>query len=144
MRDHSMHDFRRFAKTARYLPTDNSVRPLNLLIYSLTHIVQERRCLTNSDIGPQFMSDCRGQNRDLDRVGQHILSITGAEVQATQNFQQFRLETMYIGFERGAFAFLTYKCLNLLPSFSYDVLDACRVNAPINDESGQSHACNLT
>src|SRR5579883_2887017 len=82
----------------------------------------------------QFVSHCRGQDRDLDGVCQHVLSVAGAEVQASEQLQQFGLQAMHVGLHRGPFALLTNDLIDFLPRFCYDLLNARRMDASIKNE----------
>ena len=72
------------------------MRPLDLLVDSFAHIVEQCSRLTDIYIRAQFMSHRRRQNRYFHRVGQHVLSIASAKMEPPQNLEQLRLQAMNI------------------------------------------------
>src|SRR5258706_4358043 len=95
--NHSMNNFWGFAKTTRYLSTDNSVRSFDFLINGLAHIMEQGSCLTYIDIGSQLIGNRCGEDRDLNRVSQDVLTVAGTEVQPAQKFKQVKLLAMEVG-----------------------------------------------
>src|SRR5580700_564214 len=127
MRDHGMNDFWRLPKTTGHLSTDNGMWPLDLLIDGFAHVVQERSRLTYIYIGTQLVSNSSRQYRDFDGMGQHVLPIAGAKVQAAKNFEQFWLQPMHIRLHRSAFTGFTDNHLHFLAGFGNDLFDTRRV-----------------
>ncbi len=62
---HGLDYLGRFAETTGYLATDNRMRPLDLLVDSLTHVMQERCGFTDIHIGAQLVSNRSCENGDF-------------------------------------------------------------------------------
>src|SRR5712692_9290597 len=77
-------------------------------------------------------------------MSQHILTVAGTEMQPTYNFEQFRLQAMDVGLHRGPLARFTHNSLDLLLCFGNHLFNAGRVDAPIENELGQSQASYFT
>ena|SRR5437660_4592392 len=136
MRHHRVNDFWRFTKTPRYLPADDGVGSFDLLVNGFAHIMEQRSSLTYIYIGTQLMGDSCCQDRNFDRVGQHVLSVAGTEVEPTQDLEQLRLQAVNIGFKGGILASLANDRIHLLPRFGDNVFDAGRMDASVEDEPG--------
>src|SRR5712692_2789701 len=77
-------------------------------------------------------------------MGQHILTVAGTEMQPAYNFEQLRLQTMDIGLHRGPLARFTHNGIDLLPCFGHNLFNTSGVDAPIENEPGQSQSSYFT
>src|SRR5579875_3805213 len=89
---HRMNNLGRLAKTTRNLATNDGMWPLDLLINGLADVMQQGGGLADVHIGSQLMGDGARENSNFDRVSQHILTVTGAEMEPPQDLEQLGLQ----------------------------------------------------
>ena len=73
------------------------MRSFDLVIDRFADVVEETRCLADVDISADFRGKCGRDDRTLQGVGEHILSIAGAELEAAQQLDQVWVEANYVG-----------------------------------------------
>src|SRR5947209_12136328 len=76
-------------------------------------------------------------------MSQYILAVTGAEVKPTQDFEQFRLQSVHIGFHSSPLASFTHDDVYFLPRFGNYIFDTRGMNAPIDNQLCQGQTCHF-
>src|SRR5258708_5702908 len=116
---------------------DNGVRSFYLVVDGFAQVVQQAAHLGDGNVRAQFARDHPSQVRRLDAVCVLVLAVAGAELQAAQQLDNLRMQTRYTRFVSGCFAFFADNLVNFLFGVLDQLFDACRVNAPVEDQFAQ-------
>src|SRR5690606_25877624 len=130
----AVHDFGVHTVALGEVGTDGSVCTFDLVVHRFTGVMQQAAHLGEIDIRAEFGSDHPGDVRGLDSVGVLILAVAGAEFEASEQFEDFRMQAVNAGFVCGAFAFFADGVLDFGAGILDQLFDACRMNAPIGDQ----------
>ena len=101
----------------------------------LADVVEERR--THGDVGIEtdFSGHDAGQPGDLGRVREHVLTVTGPELQPAHQTEDLRVQIVQPELERDGRAFLPHLLVGLVLDLLDDFLDAGRVNAAVGNQA---------
>ena len=122
------------AVLAQEIEAELEMRALQVAVDRLADVVQERRARGDVAVEAEFLGHDAGEERDFARVVQHVLSVAGAELQASHQSQHFGVEVVEPELERRRFAFLADGFLHLGLDLLDDLLDARRMDAAVGDE----------
>ena len=123
--------------------TDGNMASFDFMVDGLADIMQETGTLGGDHIDTQLRCQETGDVGNFDRVVQNVLAIAGAVTHASQQANQFGMQTVDIGLEHGAFAFGLNGGVDFLLGFGDHFFNAGGVNAAILDELLQRETGNL-
>ena len=128
---------------AREVAADERVRALDLVRDGLADVVQQRGAAGGLGRGAELVGHHRRQVGALDRVGEHVLAVAGAELQAAEEAHQLGVEAADVGVEAGLLARLDHVALELGLGLVVGLLDPRRVDAPVLQQLLERHAGDL-
>ena len=114
------------------------------MIDSLAQVVQQRPGLGNLGIRPQFVGQDVRQVGGFDRVSQLVLAVAGAELQAAQQLDDLRVQSRHAGVDSRLLTCLADDLVYLIAGCRHHLLDAGRMDTPIEDQPVQGNPGHLT
>ena len=84
MAEGGVHDFRLFAVALEQLGADLGMAAFHLVVGRLADVVQQAAAAGQVAVEAHFFGHHAGEERDFDRVPQHVLAVAGAEVQPAE------------------------------------------------------------
>src|SRR5215211_8346223 len=140
---HRMRDGLGLAVATREVAADERVRALDLVRDRLADVVQQGRAARGLGGGAELVGHHRRQVSALDRVGEHVLAVAGAVLQAAEDLDQLGVQAAHVGLEGRLLAALDDVALELGLGLEVRLLDACRVDAPVLQELLERHPRDL-
>src|SRR3954453_6336729 len=131
------------AVPARELAADQGMRALDLMRHRLADVVQERRSARGLGAGAELLGHHRSEVGALDRVGEHVLPVRGAEAQAAEKLAQFGADGAGVGVEDRLLAELGDVAVELGLCLVVGLLDPGRMDAPVLQQLLEGHAGEL-
>ena len=128
----------------QHFDTDINVSTFSFVIQSFTDIMQQPGSLCQCHIQTQFASHQTCQLSHLDGMLQYILSVRRSVLQASQQFNQLRMEVVDAHIEGCLFTGLFDDGFHFSLRFFYHFLDPCRMDSPIHDQLFEGQSCDLS
>ncbi len=135
MRGHRHHHRLALAVLAQKVDADLQMRAFHLAIDRLADVVHERRADGDVRVDPDFGRHDARQTRHLSGVGQHVLAVAGAVLQASHQPVNFGMQVVQPELEGDRGAFLAHRFVGLFLHLLDDFFDARRVNAAVGDQA---------
>ena len=114
------------------------------MVDRLADVMQQTGTAGNGGVDAKFGGEHTGDVCDLDRVQQHVLSITGAVMHAAEQANQLGMDAMNTGFERGAFALGFDDLIDFLLCLLHHFRDARRMDATVQNQLFQTQPGDFT
>ena len=134
VRGHRHHDRLALAVLAQEVDADLQVRALHLAIDRLADVVQERGAHGDVRVEADFPRHDAGQPRDLGRVGEHVLAVARAVLQAAHQPVDLGMQVVQAELEGDRRAFLAHRLVGFVLDLLDDFFDARRVDAAVGDQ----------
>src|SRR3990172_7419406 len=125
------------------LRAEKGVRALDVTVDRLAEVVQEGAPPDDVDVGADLSRQERAQLRRLDGVHQLVLAVAGPVLQPAQRAEDLRVEPGAVRLQRRLLRRRLHLILDVGASLLHDLLDACRMDAPVRDEARQSQPRDL-
>ena len=119
---------------ARELTAHERVWSLDLVTDRLADVVQERCSPRGLGARSELSGHHRRQPRHLDRVGEHVLTVAGAELEPAQELDQLGVNGVDVGLEQGLLTLLDDVVIDLRLGLVVGLLDAGRLDAPVHEQ----------
>src|SRR5207237_6950579 len=132
------------AVLAQEIETELQVRALQIAVDRLADVVQERGARRDMTVQAELFRHDAGEEGDLTRVVQHVLSVACAELEASHQLQDVRVQVVQPELERRGFSLAAHALFHLPLHLFHHLLDSCRMNAAICDQTLDGLARDLT
>ena len=109
----------------------------------LADIVKQSRALCQRAVDAELVRDHAGQQRDLNRMVEHILPVARTESQPSEELYHLRRQPVDTDLVGSSLARLLDHRVDLAASLLYRLLDARRMDAPVGDQLFQRDSRNL-
>ena len=106
--DHGIADAIAFDK----ISPDKRMRAFHMMVYRLANVMQQPAHFGDIDVSAQFHRDHPGDMSRFDSMGMLILPIAAAELQLSQQLENFDMQTVNAGFISRSLALFAYNLLN--------------------------------
>ena len=123
--------------------TNHSMRPLDIVIDSLSKVVQKTRAFGGIGINAQLGCHDRAHVRNLERMLEDILAKRSSIAQSTERLDEFGVQIVNTGIERCLFTGLAHTLLNKIGSLVVHLLDAGGMDTTICNQILEGYASSL-
>ncbi len=119
---------------ASHFTANMVVLAFHLVRQSFAHVVDQRGVLGGLDICAKLFGNNAGHVRHFGAVLQHVLAVTGTELQFTQQLQNFFWNADYANFAGSIFAGTEHFFMYILLGFLDNLFDTTGVHATVFQE----------
>ena len=116
----------------------------DFMINRFADVVQQRAGARHLRIGPQFLCDHSGQMGHFHRMLKHILTVTGAKIQPSQNHNDAWIQIKHIGLVSRLLTFFFDDFGNIFFGLDHHLLNFCRMNPAVQNQIFQRHFGDLS
>ena len=111
------------------------------MIHSLADVVQESGASRDRAVEPELVGNHLREERNLNRVAQHILAVTRTEVHLAECLDDLWMKPPNVGFDDGVVTDLHDLLFDIALGLLDEFLDTRRVNASVGNKSLQCFGC---
>ena len=138
-----VHNLGIYAVAAAELRTQLGMGAFLVMVHGLADVVQKAALLGNFDVGADLGSQDSGQLGHFHGVGQLVLSVGGAELEATHHPQDLGMQAGDIGIKGRLFPGFVDDLFNGPGLVLDDLLNVGGMDAAVQDQFGEGAASNL-
>ena len=130
----------RFFILAAQIRAQLDMGPFHFMVHCLADIVEQACAFGKSDIKAEFSGDQSGQLRDLNRMLERILAVTGPEAELAEKPDKFGMDPVHADFQSRRLTFLLDLRINFFFGLFNHLFDSCRMDTSVNNQSLESNA----